>query len=131
MGKNGKAENHLPLSESTYYILLALVQPMHGYGVMQATEHISGGAVKIGPGTLYGAFSTLQEQGLIELVREENRRKVYALTEMGRDVLAFSTEACQDERRSNRCEAEKTERFVTGFMQQFAHNEIGWSTDES
>lgn len=92
MGKGRKPENYLPLSESTYYILLALVQPIHGYGVMQATEQISGGAVKIGPGTLYGAFSTLQEQGLIEMVREENRRKVYSLTEMGRDVLKAQVE---------------------------------------
>ena len=78
---------YLPLSESTYYILLALAEPLHGYGVMQKVEAISGGDVKIGPGTLYGAFSNLEKTGLIEMVSEENRRKSYRLTDNGQAVL--------------------------------------------
>lgn len=78
----------LPLSEATYYVLLALDEPRHGYAVMQAVEGMSGGAVTIGPGTLYGAFSTLEKQKLIEKVSEEERRKIYGLTGLGRDVLA-------------------------------------------
>ena len=77
----------LPLSEATYYILLALREPAHGYAIMQQLEAISEGAVKIGPGTLYGAFSNLEKQGLIEMVREAERRKVYAMTDLGRHVL--------------------------------------------
>ena len=77
----------LPLSEATYYILLALSEPAHGYAIMQQVEAISEGAVKIGPGTLYGAFSNLEKQGLIEMVREAERRKVYAMTDLGRHVL--------------------------------------------
>ncbi|MEG1056182.1 MAG: PadR family transcriptional regulator [Janthinobacterium sp.] len=77
----------LPLSEATYYILLALREPAHGYAIMQQVEAISEGAVKIGPGTLYGAFSNLEKQGLIEMVREAERRKVYAMTDLGRHVL--------------------------------------------
>ena len=50
------AENYLPLSESTYYIMLMLTEPLHGYGVMQKVETMTGGKVVIGPGTLYGAF---------------------------------------------------------------------------
>lgn len=79
---------YLPLSEATYYILVALDEPLHGYALMQKVEAISEGAVVIGPGTLYGAFSTLEKQGLIEKVKEEERRKSYALTERGRQVLA-------------------------------------------
>jgi DNA-binding PadR family transcriptional regulator len=78
----------LPLSEATYYILVALDEPLHGYAIMQKVEAISEGNVFIGPGTLYGAFSTLEKQGLIEKVKEEDRRKSYALTERGREVLA-------------------------------------------
>jgi DNA-binding PadR family transcriptional regulator len=78
----------LPLSEATYYVMLALDEPRHGYAVMQAVEAMSGGAVTIGPGTLYGAFNTLEKQKLIEKVSEEDRRKTYGLTGMGRDVLA-------------------------------------------
>jgi DNA-binding PadR family transcriptional regulator len=78
---------YLPLSESTYYILLTLVEPLHGYGVMQKTEQISKGAVTIGPGTLYGAFSTLEKEDLIVMTGQEARRKIYTLTEKGRQVL--------------------------------------------
>jgi DNA-binding PadR family transcriptional regulator len=79
---------YLPLTESTYYILLALVEPLHGYGVMQKTETLSSGTVSIGPGTLYGAFTTLEKEKLIMLVKEEERRKSYILTEKGKKVLA-------------------------------------------
>ena len=80
-------EKYLPLSESTFYIMLVLVKPIHGYGIMQKVEALTDGEVSIGPGTLYGAFSTLEKEGLIEMVREEDRRKYYALTEKGRETL--------------------------------------------
>ncbi len=63
-------KKYLPLSESTYYIMLTLVEPLHGYGVMQKVQEISQGTVTIGPGTLYGAFSTLEKEKLIVMVRE-------------------------------------------------------------
>ena len=80
-------KKYLPLTESTAYILLALTEPLHGYGVMQKVEALSDGTVKIGPGTLYGAFTTLESEGLIVKVDEADRRKVYALTDKGRQVL--------------------------------------------
>ena len=78
---------YLPLTESTYYIMLSLTEPLHGYGVMQKVEAISEGTVKLGPGTLYGVFTTLEKEGLIVKVREEDRRKSYTLTQKGKDVL--------------------------------------------
>jgi DNA-binding PadR family transcriptional regulator len=78
---------YLPLTESTCYILLALAEPMHGYALMQKVEAMSGGNVKIGPGTLYTAFSTLEKEGLIVKVDERDRRKSYALTPKGKAVL--------------------------------------------
>lgn len=78
---------YLPLTESTAYILLALSDPLHGYGVMQKVQTLSEDTVKIGPGTLYGAFSTLENAKLIVKVGEEGRRKVYKLTEEGKQVL--------------------------------------------
>jgi DNA-binding PadR family transcriptional regulator len=79
---------YLPLTESTYYILVSLVEPLHGYGVMQKVETISENTVTIGPGTLYGAFTSLEKEGLIKMVKEESRRKSYILTAKGRHVLA-------------------------------------------
>jgi DNA-binding PadR family transcriptional regulator len=81
-------EKYLPLTESTYYIMLSLTGALHGYGVMQKVEEISQGTVKVGPGTLYGVFTTLEKEGLIVKVGEADRRKSYTLTEKGRKVLA-------------------------------------------
>jgi len=78
---------YLPLTESTYYIMLTLVEPLHGYAVMKKVEEISKGTVKVGPGTLYGAFTSLEKEGLIVKVKEENRRKSYILTPKGKKAL--------------------------------------------
>lgn len=82
----------LPLTEAFYYILTVLyAEPSHGYGIMQETEKRSDGRVKIGAGTLYTALNTLLNKGLIDHypVPEgiDSRRKMYAITEMGKQVL--------------------------------------------
>ena len=78
---------YLPLSETTFYAMLSLTRPMHGYAIMQTVEQVSQGIVRIGPGTIYGILSTLESQGLIRVDSEEERRKCYRLTEAGRQVL--------------------------------------------
>ena len=88
MNEDKETVRHLPLSEATYCILLALAEPLHGYGIMQKVEAGSEGAVHIGPGTLYGALTVLEKEGLIARFDEVERRKRYALTEKGRRVLA-------------------------------------------
>ena len=77
------------LTESTYYILFSLYKPQHGYGIMQQTELMSGGRVRLAAGTLYGALYALCEKGWIILlpVKEESRKKEYQLTEKGLAVL--------------------------------------------
>lgn len=92
MTKEPKLTKYLPLTEATFYIMMALVEPMHGYAIMQQVEEVSMGRVKIGPGTLYGAFSTLEKERLIEMISEENRRKIYLLTDKGKQVLALQAE---------------------------------------
>ena len=77
----------LPLTEATSYILLALNEPLHGYGVMQMIDKLSEKTVSVGPGTLYGAFTTLERDGLIAKIGEEERRKIFKLTPFGRQVL--------------------------------------------
>ena len=78
---------HLPLTEATYYILLALVTPKHGYAVMQDAEEISQGTIRLAPGTLYGAFTSLENSNLISRVGNEGRRKIYQITDLGIRVL--------------------------------------------
>ena len=77
-----------PLTEAVYYILLSLIKPMHGYGIMQNTEALSHGRVRLAAGTLYGALNTLVEKGLIiSLPEESGRKKEYVITELGKKVL--------------------------------------------
>ena len=78
---------YLPLTEATYYTMLCLVEPLHGYGIMREVRRISVGAVKLGPGTLYGILALLEKQGFIARDSEEKRRKNYILTLKGRLVL--------------------------------------------
>ena len=87
MATRDEIEKYLPLTEATCYILLSLVEPLHGYVLMQKVETMSQGTVKIGPGTLYGAFTVLEKEGLIVKVDERDRRKSYLLTAKGRAVL--------------------------------------------
>jgi DNA-binding PadR family transcriptional regulator len=78
---------HLPLTEATFYILLALVTPKHGYAVMQEAEEVSQGTIRLAPGTIYGAFTALEQAKLITMVGTEGRRKIYQVTELGKLVL--------------------------------------------
>ena len=78
---------HQPMSEAMYYILLALLHPVHGYGVMQRVRELSGGRLVLGPGTLYGILTRMRTEGYIRLESAEGRRKVYAITEAGTQAL--------------------------------------------
>ncbi len=88
-----EAREFLPLTEATYFVLVSLVEPRHGYGIMQNVSLVSRGRVSLGPGTLYGALTNLQSLGLIERAGETEaegeRRKVYGLTRLGREVLTL------------------------------------------
>ena len=79
----------MALTESTYYILLSLYHPQHGYGIMQQTEQLSGGRVRLAAGTLYGALNSLCEKGWIRPLSAEqgSRKKEYQLTAEGLHVL--------------------------------------------
>lgn len=79
-----------PLTESTFYILLALAsESLHGYGIIKKVEILSDNRIILAAGTLYGAIENLKRTGLIDLIltEEESRRKVYQITEKGREVL--------------------------------------------
>lgn len=79
-----------PITESTYYILLALLKPNHGYGIIQKVEYLTNGRVILGPGTLYGAINTLLEKKWIILYSEEKdsrKKKEYLISEEGRKIL--------------------------------------------
>lgn len=78
------------LTEGVYYILLSLLTPMHGYGIMQHVEMLSGGRVKLAAGTLYGAMNTMLERDWIQALpgAADKRKKEYMITDMGKEVLS-------------------------------------------
>ena len=80
---------NIVLTESVYYILLSLVTPRHGYGIMQESERLSGGRVRLAAGTLYRALNSLCEKGWIVPIpsAEDSRKKEYKLTDKGLTVL--------------------------------------------
>jgi len=105
--RNHDPENLLPLSPQVFHILLALAGgERHGYAIMQDVTERSGGEVRMGPGTLYGAIKRLLERGVVveceerpEPDEDDERRRYYGLTPFGREVLA--------------AEARRLERMVT------------------
>src|SRR5690625_2756697 len=84
---------YLPLTETTYYILLSLLEPAHGYIMMQKVEQLSDQKVKIAAGTMYGAIENLLKQQFIQSVKsKDKRRKTYVITEKGLEVLCLDCE---------------------------------------
>ena len=76
-----------PMTEAMYYVLLALKNPNYGYQLMQSIKEVSRGRIEMGPGTLYGILSRLQEDNLIKLNADDGRRKTYSLTIRGEIAL--------------------------------------------
>jgi len=75
------------LTEVTFYILLALLTPKHGYAIMQFIEEITGERLALGAGTLYGALNALEEKGWIAPYGEGGkRRKEFCITPLGREA---------------------------------------------
>lgn len=75
------------LTEPMYYILLSLLNENHGYGIMQMVDQLTEGRVAIGAGTLYSLLGRFEKEKIITQVAEENRRKIYRITEKGGDIL--------------------------------------------
>jgi len=87
MTKEVAIKAYLPMTETMYYILLALSEPRHGYGIMLHVKEITNGRIVLGAGTIYNSLSRLQRDVLIEPLAESNRRKLYIITEVGMDAL--------------------------------------------
>ena len=85
------------LTEAVYYILISLYTPLHGYGVIQNVEKLSGGRVKLGAGTLYGAINTLLTRGwIVECGESGERKKEYIITQSGRRAVLDEIDRLQE-----------------------------------
>lgn len=78
---------YVPMTETGFYILLCFREESHGYNVIRKVEELTGGEIRISPGTMYGSLSKMEKDGLIHFVREEEKRKIYVISDLGRQVL--------------------------------------------
>lgn len=78
---------YVPMTETAFYILLCLRTPNHGYGIVQTVSRLTDGAIRLAPGTMYGSLSKMEKDGLIQFVREEEKRRIYQITDLGLEVL--------------------------------------------
>lgn len=75
------------MTETGFYILLCLQTPNHGYGIVQKVKELTSGDLILAPGTMYGSLSKMEKDGLIRFVKEEEKRKIYIITDLGNEVL--------------------------------------------
>jgi DNA-binding PadR family transcriptional regulator len=78
---------YIPMTETAFYILFCLQKPNHGYGIVQMVEKMTEGAIRLAPGTMYGSLSKMENDGVIKFIKEEDKRKIYEITELGLEIL--------------------------------------------
>ena len=78
---------YMPMTETAFYILFCLQKPNHGYGIVQIVERMTNGAIRLAPGTMYGSLSKMEKDGVIRFIKEEDKRKIYGITELGLEIL--------------------------------------------
>lgn len=98
---------YIPMTETGFYILMCLREEMHGYGIVQKVDLLTGGEIKLSPGTMYGSLSKMEKDGLICFVSEQDKRKKYIITQLGKEVLDL--------------EKQRIERLYRNMREMFGH----------
>jgi DNA-binding PadR family transcriptional regulator len=75
------------LTEPMYYVLLNLLSPIHGYGIMKNIEKMTEGRVRVGPGTLYSLLSRFEKEEIVVKTLAEEGKKIYIITDKGMEIL--------------------------------------------
>jgi DNA-binding PadR family transcriptional regulator len=91
-------EKYSPLTEASFYILLSLHSPKHGYGIIKEVEDITNGRVILAPGTLYGVITTFLKNKLIVLdsVEGSKNKKTYKMSDLGKELLAYEVKRLEE-----------------------------------
>ena len=85
-------KKYIPMTETTYYTLLAVTQKRHGYAIMQYVSELTKERIQLGTGTLYTMVGRLTADGIIEIASSEDGRKTYLITEVGMQLLQMETD---------------------------------------
>lgn len=84
-------KKYIPMTETTYYTLLSVTEPRHGYAIMQFVSELTKGRIALGTGTLYTMVGRLVTDGIIETVPNDDGKKAYQVTEAGKELLLKET----------------------------------------
>lgn len=85
------------LTPQMFYVLLVLYKPMHGYEIMNEISRITNGDITVGAGTLYTLLPKFERELYIKLIKEENKRKIYQITALGKKKLHKEKERMEKE----------------------------------
>ncbi|MFC4353807.1 PadR family transcriptional regulator [Chryseomicrobium palamuruense] len=103
-----RIKRYLPMTESAFYILLALTEPRHGYGIIKQVGEMTEGRLKLGSGTIYGTLTKMQEDEMITVYADEKRKTIYEITDVGKLILRLEFERLDELHRNK-------ERYKGGF----------------
>ena len=78
---------YIPMTETGFYILFFLQNEMHGNNIEQKVKQMTYGDIRISSGTMYGSLSKMEKDGWIEFLKEEEKRKFYIITDLGKEIL--------------------------------------------
>lgn len=80
-------KSYLPMTETAFYILLALTEPRHGYGITKFVAELTENRIKLGSGTVYGTLTKMQKDKLIDIYDDSDKKIIYEITGTGREIL--------------------------------------------
>lgn len=81
------------MTETTYYTLLSVQEPRHGYAIMQFVNELTHKRIQLGTGTLYTMLGRLVEDELVDILSiEENGKKIYQITGIGQELVSLEIE---------------------------------------
>ncbi len=84
-------KKYIPMTETIYYTLLAVISPRHGYAIMQYVSELTDSRITLGTGTLYTMVGRLVNDGIIENVPNEQGKKTYIIADVGMELLKIET----------------------------------------
>lgn len=90
-------KKYIPMTETTYYTLLAVTEKRHGYAIMQFVNELTEGRIQLGTGTLYTMVGMLNADGVISIPSGGDGKKSYLITELGRELLEIETKRLEEQ----------------------------------
>lgn len=84
-------KKYIPMTETTYYTLLAVTSPRHGYAIMQFVSELTKGRIQLGTGTLYTMVGRLVADHVIRIADNQDGKKSYQITQEGLELLLQET----------------------------------------